>query len=73
MEKLPKVKKDVGYYLRVWRATYDFSQAEAAQFFGIGPAHWSLLENGRRCLNPEKAFRIAAVTGAPVKLLLGVK
>lgn len=72
VKKLPRVKRDCGYYLRVFRATYGFSQAEAAAFFGVGVSHWSLVEAGLRNFSPTKAFQIAAVIGSPPELLMGV-
>ncbi len=72
MKRLPKIIKDGGYYLRLFRATYNFTQAEAAKFFHVGVSQWSLVESGRRNLSPRKAFEVAAVVEMPVELLLGV-
>ena len=73
MKKLPTVKRNAGYYLRVFRAIYRLSQLEAAAFFGISGAHWCLVENGHRHLSPQKAHDIAAVIGCPSALLQGVR
>lgn len=71
--RLPKVTKDRRYYLRVFRATYDLSQAAAAKKFGVSPSHWSLLEDGKRVPSPTVAQRLAKATGAPLEILLGVE
>ena len=71
---LPKVKKDRGYYLRVWRAERDLSVADAAKHFGIGAAHWSLLENNRRNASPSVGAELAKATGTSIELfIMGAK
>lgn len=71
--KLPAIKKDIGYFLRVFRATYGFSQGKAAKMFKMSASHWSLLEDGRRNASPELAQELAKVTGAPIELFLGLQ
>lgn len=70
--KLPSVKKDAGYYLRVWRAERNLAMFEAAEYFGIGPSHLSLIESGHRNASPKHAVKMAKATKAPVELFLGI-
>ena len=71
--KLPAVKRDRSFHLRIFRATYNLSKYEAAKLLGIGPSHWSLLERGRRNASPSLAAKLAAMTGEPLELFLGIK
>jgi transcriptional regulator with XRE-family HTH domain len=73
VKKQPKVtKKDLGYYMRVWRAERDLSQSDAARFFGMGPSHWSLMEDGKRKASPDLAIQLEAAGVADFKMLVGV-
>lgn len=67
-----RVKKDAGYYLRVWRAERDLTQAEAAAHFKITPSHWSLLESGARYPSRTLAKRIVRETGMRLEIALGL-
>ena len=69
-QALPPIVKDVGYFLRVFRAERGLSQWWAAQYFGINPSHWSLLEHQQRVPSPALAKRLSIATGAPFELLL---
>lgn len=71
--KLPRVKKDGRYFLRVFRAEHDLTQTAAAKLFGISPSHWSLMEEGKRLPSPQVAARLAEVTAAPIEVFLNVK
>lgn len=71
--KLPRIKKDRRYYLRVFRAEYDLSQSAAAKMFGVSASHWSLLEDGKRLASPQVAAKLAEATKAPIELFLGVE
>ena len=69
----PKVtKRDRGYYLRVWRAERDLTIAEAAATFRVNPSHWSLVEAGKRNASPRLAAHLAAITGQPIEMFLGI-
>lgn len=70
----PKVtRRDSKYYLRVWRAERDLSMDDAAKVFRIGPAHWSLLESGKRHASPKLAKRLAQATSQPIETFLGLE
>ena len=71
--KFPKVKKNKGYPLRVWRAERDLTIKAAAKFFRVSAGHWSLMENGLRHASPRLAARLAEATGAPLEVFLGIK
>jgi len=71
--KLPRVNKDRGYYMRIFRATYGFSHQQAAEWLGVTPSFWSLLEHGHRHASPKVAVKLAAVTKAPIELFLGIE
>ena len=71
--KLPKVKKDRGYYMRIFRATYGLNRAEAAALFGLNPSFWSLMEAGKRNASPVTAAQLAKTIGAPLELFLGIE
>lgn len=74
MRRLPKIKKDRGYFLRMFQAQFDWTNAQAAEHFGIGQSQWSLLRDMKRNASPALAERIAAETGADFKdLLMGAK
>lgn len=68
----PKVKKDIGYVLRIYRAERNLSQFSAAKKFDVSPAHWSMLEDGKRRASPGLAKDLADATGAPLELFLGL-
>ena len=70
--KLPRIKKDAGYFLRVLRAEHNLSQEQAAKRLGVSPSHWSLLEAGKRLPDSTKAEKLAIATGAPLRLFLGL-
>jgi len=71
VSKAKPVRKDLGYYLRVYRAKRDMTQVELAAVLGINPSHLSLIEAGRRFPGRELTRQIRALTGAPVHALLG--
>ena len=73
MKKLPPVKKDRAYYLRVFRAEHDLSQTEAAEYFGVGTSMWSLMEDGKRSPSPKIAAKLAKVTGVQIEVFLGIE
>ena len=66
------MRYDQGYYLRMFRAKYDLTQAAAGAFFKMSPSHWSLLEDGKRCAAPELAEKLAEATNADMRLFLGL-
>ena len=66
------MRYDQGYYLRIFRARYDLSQAEAAQMFKMSASHWSLIEDGKRTCTAKRAEQFAEVTNAPIELFLGL-
>ena len=68
-----RTTKDVGYFLRVYRATNNLTQGEAAKRFGVSSSYWSLMESGDRHPSKRLAPRLAKETGAPLLLLLGVE
>ena len=68
--RLPPVKKDQGYWLRLFRATNNISQQGAALRFGISPSHWSRLEDGNRIPGAKLATKLARATGVPVETFL---
>ncbi len=70
--RLPRVRYDQGYYLRMFRARYNLTQADAARLFEMSPSHWSLLEDGKRTFSPQQAEKMAKVTGADIRLFIGV-
>lgn len=71
--KIPKPKRrNRAYYLRVWRAERDLTTAEAAAVFGLHPSHWSLMERGKRNASPKVAAHLAAATGQPIEMFLGI-
>lgn len=67
------ITKDVGYYLRVYRAKRNLTQAAASRRFRVSPSHWTLLERGHRRPSPLLANLLAKETGAPLRLLLGIQ
>ena len=64
-------KKDLGYYLRVYRAERAMSQHELAAALGLSHSSISLIEGGRRNPSRETLAKIHALTGAPIDALLG--
>jgi len=71
--KLPRVKKDKGYHLRMFRAAHDLTQAQAAQLFGVSASHWSLMEDGKRTASPEIAAEMAKAMAVPIEIFLDVE
>lgn len=67
-----RIRKDGGYYLRILRAEQDWKQTDAADYFGVTPSHWSLLEDGKRNASPQLAAELSRLTGAPIEVFLGV-
>jgi transcriptional regulator with XRE-family HTH domain len=65
------IHKDLGYYLRVYRAERHLSQLALANELDITPSHLSLLENGKRFPGREMMTKIRRLTGAPIHALLG--
>ncbi len=70
--KLRPVKKDAGYFLRVWRAEHDLTQGDAAEYFGVNPTFISLIEAGRRFPAPPLAKAFSDATGAPIEAFLNM-
>ena len=68
-----RIRKDLTYFLRVYRAERGLRQHEAARGFRIKPSHWSLLEAGRRMPGKDLARRLAEATGAPLDVCLGYR
>lgn len=68
--KLLKVKKDCGYYLRVYRAIHGLNQEQAAKRFGISNSMWCSVEAARRNFSPLVAERVAIEVGVPLELLV---
>ncbi|MGH7177883.1 MAG: helix-turn-helix transcriptional regulator [Tepidisphaeraceae bacterium] len=58
--------KNVGYYLRVYRAKWRLSQKQAASHARVGVSYWSLLEAGKRRPSIEVAVRLRRLTGIPI-------
>lgn len=73
MPRIPKPKRrNRAYYLRVWRAERDLTVAQAAALFNLHPSHWSLMESGKRNASPKVAAHLAAATGQPIEMFLGI-
>jgi len=66
-------EKNIGYYLRVYRAKWDLTQRAAARQVGIGASMWTLLERGRRRPSVAVAQRLMRLTGVPISELVKSK
>ena len=65
------VKKNICYFIRVWRAQNGLTQQQAAEFFGCGRNYVTLIERGTTPPQGALAKRISDLTGAPLELVIG--
>lgn len=70
---LPNVKKDAGYYMRVFRAEHGLTQEAAGEHVGVSGGHWSYIENGEKKPSAALGKRLADLTGGPLGVLLGLE
>ena len=74
MTRRPKpTKKDLGFYMRVYRAERDLTQGDLAEILGITPSFLSLIERGHRFPGREMMSKIREVIGVPIHALLGTE
>ncbi len=71
VKRIQKLKKDLGYYLRVYRAERNLSQSDLALALGVSSSAVSLIEAGKRFPGRLVTLKIRKMTGAPVHVLLG--
>ena len=62
--------QDVGTSLRVFRAKRHWTQAAAAEHFGISHSYWCLIEARKRIPRPTIAKRLSDEIGIPLDVLL---
>jgi len=67
---IPPVKKDLGFYMRVFRAQRHLSQLELAELLDVKPSMVSLLESGQRAPGRDVAKVLMELTGAPWEVVL---
>jgi len=70
-QKQKPIRRDLGYYLRVYRAKHDMTQVELAALLGIHNSTLSLIESGNTFPSRPVMIKIRALTGAPTHALLG--
>lgn len=63
-------KRDLGFYMRVYRAERDLSQVQLAGLLGIKPSHVSLLESGRRAPGRDLAKSLVELIGISWEIAL---
>lgn len=66
-------KRDLGFYLRVYRAERGMNQMDLAAALGIGASFLSLLERGKRAPGRELMAKMRSLIGIPIHALLCVE
>jgi transcriptional regulator with XRE-family HTH domain len=63
--------KDLGYYLRVYRAQRHLTQADLALALNVSVSFLSLIENGKRHPGRVLMAKLRSLIGVPIHVLFG--